>query len=313
MSRRVITSVILAASALLLHSCYYARGVVAPKVTDKVVARSVADMERHQGKATLKPYLDSVPAWQPGKRLYVTDDQARLMLATSPAYDTDTLHLGGKVLTYQGYTTGSVLDNNADLNLNLTDGRHTYVLPTHKTASQFASDYTLPFIIDMDMVQHFARQLVGKEIYVKTSIWYDPATQEMIDGRKYIKVRVDSVLPGNKVLPLRVIFTATGDGTGQRAMQWMSNGMGTQHSRDFDALFSIKDPHDSYPQITDEVWHRITLGQVAIGMTKEECRLAKGSPKSILQDPDSNGLHEWWFYDGGGNLYFVDGVLEKIR
>lgn len=312
MKHRLTSILMLLAAAMLLHSCYYARGVVAPKVTDKVVARSVASIERHQGRATLKPWVDSVPAWQPGKRIYVTDDQARLMMATSADYDTDTLHLGGKVLTYAGYTTGSVLDNNADLNLRFNYGGTTLVLPTHKTASQFGSDYTLPFMIDLDMVHSFAQQLEGKEIFVKTSIWYDCRTQEMIDGRKYIKVRVDSVLPGNKVLPLRVVFTAL-DGTGQRAMQLMSNGIGTQHSRDFDALFSVKDPHEAYPQISDDVWRMITLGKVTIGMTKEECRLAKGSPKSTLQDPDSGGLHEWWLYDGGGNLYFVDGVLEKIR
>jgi len=153
--------------------------------------------------------------------------------------------------------------------------------------------------------------LMGREFYIRTPIWYNRATEEMLDGRHFIKVRIDSVLPGNAVLPLRVWFT-TAD-TSERAMVWMSNNASTMHGRDFDALFTSADPRASFPAITDANWQRITCGQVVEGMTKEECRLALGSPKRINERPDQAGMREYWYYDGGTYLYFVDGLLSQFR
>ena len=48
-------------------------------------------------------------------------------------------------------------------------------------------------------------------------------------------------------------------------------------------------------------------------MTKEECRLAMGSPKNLTQLPDQSGLREYWYYDGGRYLFFVDGLLKEFR
>ena len=48
-------------------------------------------------------------------------------------------------------------------------------------------------------------------------------------------------------------------------------------------------------------------------MTKEECRLSIGSPKRINENPDQGGMREYWYYDGGSYLYFVDGLLSQFR
>jgi hypothetical protein len=108
-----------------------------------------------------------------------------------------------------------------------------------------------------------------------------------------------------------VLFTAE---TNERAMVWMScGGSSSMLGRDFDSLFSLTDPHLSYPAITGENWELITRSRVVEGMTKEECRLALGKPNSINENPDPSGMKEYWYYDGGSYLYFVDGLLNQFR
>ena len=236
------------------------------------------------------------------------------MLADTDGYDKDTLHLAGHVLTYQGASKSGLFLNgdNRRLYIDFEDeetGSYLHYRVKAPEASHAIS--SLPMLIDLDMVDHVARQLVGKEFYVRTPIWYDTQTEQMMDGRHFIKVRIDSVLPGNAVLPLRVLFT-TAD-TGEHAMVWMNDNLSTMLGRDFDAMFSVANPHESYPTITDANWERITRGQVVEGMTKEECRLALGSPKGISERPDQAGMREYWYYDGGAYLYFVDGLLSQFR
>ena len=81
----------------------------------------------------------------------------------------------------------------------------------------------------------------------------------------------------------------------------------------FDALFVAMDPHQAYPEIGDEMWKHITRSELVEGMTKEECRLSVGSPRRINEVPDQGGMREYWYYDGGSYLYFVDGLLSQFR
>ena len=111
----------------------------------------------------------------------------------------------------------------------------------------------------------------------------------------------------------KCVSTACCLDTREQAMVWISDNVSTMHGRDFDALFSASDPRASYPAITDANWERITRGQVAEGMTKHECQLALGSPKRINERPDQAGMREYWYYDGGAYLYFVDGLLSQFR
>lgn len=283
------------------------------RVTDKDVRRVMEQIDSRQQSVTLEAYRDSLEAWEPGKRFWVADDQVKELLSDN---DKDTLHLAGHILLYTGWwVSGVYVDdyNNRRMYLDLEDSQTgvSYVYRAGKEVEARRSGFTFPMLIDMDMVEHYARQIVDKDFYIKTSIWYDRQSEQMLDGRHYIKVHIDSVLPGNAVLPLRVLFT-TAD-TREKAMVWMSDNSSTMHGRDFDALFVASDPHLAYPTITDENWKRITCGQVVEGMTKVECQLALGAPKRINQNPDQGGMREYWYYDGGSYLYFVDGLLSQFR
>ena len=286
---------------------------VTERVTDKDVRRVIEQADSHKQVVTLTAYSDSLPAWRSGKHFWVADNQVKQLFASSRDYDIDTVNIAGHMLSFVGYDTGGLYDNRQTVNLMLKDDADgkTFIYRTAKTIDEFKPGYAIPMLIDMDMVHHIARQVVGNDYYIRTSIWYDRQSEQMMEGRHFIKVHVDSVLPGNAVLPLRLLFTTIDDG--QKAMVWMSDNTSVMRGRDFDALFVAQDPHLSYPTITDATWSRITRGEVSVGMTKEECLLSLGNPKRISTNPDQGGLREYWYYDGGSYLFFVDGLLNQFR
>lgn len=298
---------------LLLMSC--GTGIeVTEHVTNKDVRRAIEQVDSHQTIITLEAYQDSLPAWEIGKRFWVTDNQVTQLLAHQEGYDKDTLSLAGHVVNYVGHHTGGLYnDDNRYIFIDFLDSLNnlTYSCRAGRAADAFRRGFSIPMLIDLDMVEHYARQVVGKDYYIRTSIWYERKTEKMIDGRHFIKVHIDSVLPGNAVLPMRVLFT-TAD-SHEQAMVWMSDQTSTMQGRSFDAMFVSSDPHLAYPAITDVNWERITRSQVVEGMTKEECRLALGTPKRINEVPDQAGMREYWYYDGGSYLFFVDGLLRQFR
>lgn len=311
-SGRVQRAAFVAACCLALLSC--GTGIeLTERVTDKDVSRVIDEVDSRQAPVTLVAFVDSLPAWQPGKSFWVADNQVRLLFAHSQNEVTDTVNLAGRILKYVGYETGSIYDNRSTVNIIFKDAEtgHTYVYRTDKTINGFHPGFSIPMLIDMDMVDHIARQVAGKDFYIKTPIWYDRHTEQMRDGRHFVKVHIDSVTAGNAVMPLRVLFTAVD--TRERAMVWMSVNGSSMRGRDFDALFTASDPHSLYPLIGDANWMHITRGEVVTGMTKEECRLSLGSPKRINERPDQGGMREYWYYDGGSYLYFVDGLLNQFR
>lgn len=297
---------------MLLASC--GTGIeMTGHVTEKDVRRVMEDAENHQTVVTLEPYVDSLAAWQAGKRFWVADDQIRQMLLYS-GNDLDSLHLNGHVLEYDGLVPSAMFtDDHTKVDIRFVDPStgQSHVYRYGKTVDAFRSGSSLPMLIDLDMVDHIAKQIEGKDYYIRTVIWYNRETEQMMDGRHYIKVHIDKVQPGNVVMPLRVLFT-TAD-SNEQAMVWVSDNASTMHGRDFDALFVASDPHLAYPEITDANWEKITRGDVVEGMTKLECSLALGSPKRINENPDQAGMREYWYYDGGSYLYFVDGLLKQFR
>ena len=308
------TLLTVAACCLLYTSCGTGIEVTDP-VTEKDVKKAIADDDKNLSskEATLIAYADSVPAWRVGeKRFWVADNQVRLLF-DGGGKDLASIPLDGHVLVYNGYDTGSIYDNRQTINLKFLDSEtgDTLLYRTGKTLKEFGSNFSIPMLIDLDMVKHVGQQIEGQDFYIRTPIWYDCENEQMINGRHFIQVHIDKVAPGNAIMPLRVHFT-TND-TRQRAMVWMSGYSSSMPGRDFDGLFDLNDPHLLYPTISAKNWELITRAQIVEGMTKEECRLALGSPKQINQNPDQSGMREYWYYDGGSYLYFVDGLLSQYR
>ena len=93
----------------------------------------------------------------------------------------------------------------------------------------------------------------------------------------------------------------------------MSSSSASVKNMTFDKLFSFTDIRKSYKTITDVNWERIINGQIAVGMTKDECSLSLGNPSSIERMPTHGGMYERWSYDNGEYVIFEDGLLVQFR
>ncbi|MGN1246848.1 MAG: hypothetical protein ACI4UN_09455 [Muribaculaceae bacterium] len=301
------------AATLMLTACF--TGVESTKaITKKDVKRALEGTEAAVDDERGKMYVvekASFADWQPGKLFYVTDDNVKLLFAPSASRVAST-SLQQHYLSYKRYSTDTSIEGKECVVITFADeSGNEYVLPTNKTLdelSQPQSPYSIPFLIDMDEVLQLRTMLSGKEVYVKSPLWYD-AQGELTTGRKFVKVTINDVLPGNKVFPYKVRF-ADGD---REAYLYMSSAQSSVQNRTYTDLFSDSDVHLRYPEISDENWACIVRGDVALGMTKDECRLSLGSPKTVDRRPTYDGLVEYWTYDNGVYLIFEDGLLRRYR
>lgn len=77
-----------------------------------------------------------------------------------------------------------------------------------------------------------------------------------------------------------------------------------------DDTFGMGDLRKQYPDIADETWPLLSKGEVRTGMSKEECKLALGSP--IQRVADTRSRYETWFYQGK-TIDFEDGRVARMR
>lgn len=256
--------------------------------------------------------IDSFPKWENGRKFFVVDNNVRRIFSVSTKYDIDSLNLAGCQLEYIGFEENSVLDNRPKVELNFTDGVYVYKYSTGKTLSEIRNKkimLTIPFMVDLAIVDKYKREISNKDFYIRTSIWYDEKGN-MIQGKKFVKVKLTNVYPGDKVFPLKVSFVTN---EGRVAYVFMSTKQSSVQNRLFDNLFTEEDIRISYPLISNENWEHIVNGNVALEMTKDECRLALGNPNNIQERPTYDGLQEYWFYGDGMYLMFFDGLLKQYR
>ena len=255
-------------------------------------------------------YLDSiVPApyasWQEGKQFYVADNNIRLIF--SPQTDS----LQGSTLRYVGSESFRQIDNTEEAVLVFSDGQREYRYDTGKTFRELEetpAQYLVPFMTDMDFVEQVDSMLRGKELYIKTSDWRRPdGTAER--GVRYVAVRVTDVTPGDAVYPFYVAFECDGRNSGV----FMSSATSSVRNMTFGKLFSFSDIRKHYRSISDDNWALIVNGKVKEGMTKEECSLSLGAPRTIDRMPTRAGLYERWVYVNGVMLVFENGLLTQYR
>lgn len=247
--------------------------------------------------------------WHDGKRFFVTDDKIALAFGAS-AHGVDSLK--GQLLTYRGYDAvpGVAGVDATVLNFD-TDGgtRLQYRIEAPIEVVKSRESVSIPFAIDLDVVALVHQLLATKQAYILTSSWFNDEGRSK-SGRKFVPVIIENVLPGNSVYPLLVNFV---DARGEKGAVYMSLGASKQATRNFDTLFSFTDPRQAYPHISDETWENIKQGRVEVDMTREECRLALGSPKEIDRRPGYGGVAERWTYVDGVYLIFEDGLLRDFR
>lgn len=300
---------------LLCQSCF--TGIEStPKITYKDVRRENIQAnpdDLFAGQFVAVPYAD----WKPGRRFMVADGKASITFM--PQVGKSTGVTTGDILIYCGArgVPSIVGGNTAELlfvKLPLLTDTLVYRPGMSIEALGVRGKMRLPFVVDLNSVADVARILAGRELFTRTDRWLAADGRGEVRGRKFVKVRVDSVLAGNENYPFAVCFTSL-EKQGETGALMMSNTVtdGTPALRGFSNLFTLSDPRDFYPQITDANWELIRQGKLALGMTSQEATLSLGTPRDIYRRPDQSILYERWSYPGGVYLIFEDGLLTRFQ
>jgi len=259
-------------------------------------------------------YLSSVTSqpfsqWKKGKRFHVTDDKFAMLTLPGSNRPTD---LKGATIMYNSCEEVTDLSGNKILQITfVTNNNQSLIYRTSQSAASIKKhDYLdIPFLVEMSVVDSVKEKLLGNTYYIITPAWYDTAGQS-IHGRKFVPVKVRNVLPGNGYYSAQLQME---DEKGNPFMLYLSAGNDLKSLRQFASLFSLTDPRNNYPQITDETWENIINGRVAPEMTREECRLALGTPSAIDHSVGYSSIREIWTYENGIYLIFEDNILRSFR
>ena len=308
--KRAGASILLAfAVTAAMQSCF--TGVEStPKITESDIKHQHAEMRTPESE-----YFDSVrhgafSEWQKGKKFIVTDSRISLALDGANANDST---LVGRTLRFDRIQPYSSITGQNATEIVFTDsiGR-TYVYRTNLSSDGIASRNRLeiPFTIEHSVVDKASKILDGKQLFL-----ISPAVRtisgNLVNSPKFVAVVIDKVETGSQFYPVKVIFHYVDNPTIVRQVN-LSIG-DESNSRKFGNFFSFTDPRIRYPAISDEVWKNIVNNKADIGMTRDECRLALGAPRTTDKVPTRNGIVESWIYDSGTQLFFTDGLLTEIK
>ena len=259
--------------------------------------------------------IESVPLkeWEEGKRFIVTDDKALLVIVPQMGLSPNAPDsVKGKIFEFKGVQSKMNVAGNLTVGLQFTDHEYLYVYDTGKDfdiAMEEVKSDRIPMLIDEDMVARARQILIGNKFWSRTNLWYD-SLDNRINGRKFVEVTIDDVQPGNMIFPLHLKIKTQ---EGENAYLWMNMGSEDNDSRSFHNLFSLSDIRRHYPAIEPETWDYISRGEVRIGMTKDECKLAMGNPIDLNSGHDYSQTIDIWTYENGRVLWFEDGRLVKMR
>lgn len=260
---------------------------------------------------------DPLRLWTTGKEFLIADNKAAVVLELPAGVysNPDEASLVGKKLLFKGVTSRPTPGGERVAVLEFEGEGGTYRFNTSRRPEVARATFTgldLPMIIDLGVVECADSLLKGRQLWIRTRLWYD-AAGNTIDGRKFVPITVTGVSAGTMLFPLRVEFV---DDKGAAASVLMNvNGTSAigSESRTLSGLFSLTDPKLRYPSIRPEVWVNICDGRVASGMTKDECKLALGNPTEVDTGHNWNSLLDVWQYSDGTYLQFQDGLLVNFR
>lgn len=304
-----ITIFIVSAILLILTGCF--TGIEnTPKITAGDLKRErIPEFTPEQEIADLiKPQSPS--EWKSGQEFVVTDDKIKLVFSSADAFK---LPHAGDTLYYTGYeAVPSVMGDSATSLVFVKQNKaDTLVYRIEMNPAEFLSkkSFIVPFTIDLNLVACADSILRDRSVYVMTNYWYD-ANFRHLTGRKFVKANIVSVSAGNSDYPLAVCFI---DENNRRGVILMTVGEGKSATRNFATLFSLTNPRLRYPNITDDNWMAIVNGSVRQYMTRDEARLALGTPTDVIYGHDRSFSYERWVYPNGAYLIFEDGLLISYR
>ena len=300
-------------SLFLFTSCF--TGIEStPKITAKHLSKEGIAAALPPEESFLRNICaDSLGSWHPGKLFYITD--SRISIALEPSKNP--MPLQGETIEFVEFYEVPSMTGKPDTELLFRQKDSTMCayrinMPVEELKKK-ATGIEIPFTIEMSIVDKAREALIDSVFYIRTPVWHTVDGNDAVKWKKFIPVRITAVEPGNQVYPLRVCFTPVDAGDGSQSCVYMSVSDKSKSGRNFSMLFSLSDPRLRYPEITDEVWANIQNGRVAKFMTRDECRIALGAPKSIQRRNIITVLQEMWTYENGVYLLFDDGILQSYR
>lgn len=260
---------------------------------------------------------DPVGLWHLGKEFVIADNKAAVVLELPSGVpsDPETASLAGKKLRFSGVVVRPTPGGEKVAVLEFSGDDGVYRYDTSRQPDVVGKSFDgldVPMLIDLDFVARADSLLRGRTLWTRSRLWYDDDGNYM-EGRKFVPVSIVAVNPGSMLFPLSVAFV---DDAGRQASVFMNvkdnSGLGAE-SRTLPDLFSLTDPKLRYPSVTPEVWNNICDGKVALGMTKDECKLALGNPANVDAGHNWSSVIDVWGYNDGTFLQFQDGLLVNFR
>lgn len=299
------------AVALMLGGCF--TGIEStPKITSKDVSRENITVTAEDTFLTdIRP--EPFPQWKPGKTFYVTDSKINLALEPTSAPTPQ----AGSYLWFRRSSEVPSISGTPDVEIVLADENgNEFVHRVNASPADLASRprLNIPFTIEMSLVDRTRDALKDRTLWIRTPVWFD-TDGHALGGLRFIPVRITDVVPGNLVYPVRIEFKPqayTADAP-RSAGVYLAVGSDNKSSRQFADVFYFTDPRKRHPMISDQTWDAIVHSRVQKYMTRDECRLALGAPKSVRTRNAITSLQEMWTYENGVYLIFEDGILQSFR
>lgn len=309
MSKKILIIPLLIIVSLLVTGCF--TGIESTKkiTLSREDKRQTAPTPEETYLADILPSPHS--AWQVGKEFYVADSRASVMIDAFRIVSGKHGLERGDVLSFREARDVRTPDGTTRTTIVFGRGNDEFRYMARETAKDetvVMSD-AIPGLIDLEMVKEVGEKLVGDNLWTMSQIWLDDSGERK-DMLKYYPVTIDSVVPGTMVFPLKVYFNSADSSRGNYLLNFGNSG---KDSRGFANMFSLTDPRLKHPGITDEVWEHIRRAEVAPGMTKMECRLAKGNPSDVYDGHDYSKSLLLWVYPDATTLYFEDDILVRVK
>lgn len=297
-----------AAMLLTLPACF--TGIEStPGITKAELKRQRAEKPSAEQQLMASVRHEPYSAWTPGKRFVVTDRKAEI------AFTPESVGLQpGAELTFSRMNPVLTImaDSVADLVFTTASGTEvTYRTELPPSAIRQSQRVIVPFTVEQSMIHTADSLLRGRKLYILTPHRLSADGSLPVDAAKYVPVTVTGVKAGDSASPLRIIFTDDNSGAENSILVNADSNVGT--TREFHRMFALTDPRRNWPKISDSVWQLITMSRVAPDMTREECRLALGSPDEVEHYVGVSNTAERWTYANGTTLIFEEGILTTIR
>lgn len=251
-----------------------------------------------------------LPDWNLDRKFLITDNRASLIFIPV-ASNADVSVKEGTLLYYTGYELRNDPGGIKKVWIFFSDGSNSYEYNTGRTEENAKTLTTtdIPLSIDLNLVNNIAEKLEGTKVWTRSDLWYD-STGEKIPGMQFVTLTVKRVYTGNKLFPINLLLS---DRDAKDVYMYMNFNNSGLESRTFKNLFYLSDPKLNHQSISDEIWELICRRKVKEGMTKEECRLALGTPVEVNSGHDWNSTIDIWNYGDGSYLTFQDGILVSFR